>query len=240
MLDDLPALRDVVRDYRTAASAAGLTWPAADAPSGGPPPADLVRRLFDVDHVAEQVTWLHSQGWGTGRLLPGGGELISWPADGEALNQLSLSIGVPFPWRRQLPLFHFDIIIYTFVLAGEHEGEIWRYEISPDAFDAVRAATSLATLFTTWTKGIEAGVIGYNEFTGWLSVSDGTRSGLRLLEERAPNLDPLAFPASMALYPLLRARQTECGVDMSHIDRGFECMEELLDEIEAIRTSLGV
>ncbi|MFF4229706.1 hypothetical protein [Streptomyces sp. NPDC001820] len=240
MLDDMPALREAAQGYRAAASAAGLTWPASGAPSGVRPPPDLVHRLFDVDHVAEQVTWLQSQGWHARRLLPNGGELLPWPTDGETLDALSLSVGVPFPWRHQLPLFHFDIIVYTFVLAGDHEGEIWRYEIAPDAWDAVRAATSLAALFSTWTKGIEAGVIGYNDFNGWLSVSDGTRCGLDLLQERAPSLDPLAFPVSVALHPLLRARQAECGVNVSCVDRGFECMEELLGEIEAIRTSLGV
>ncbi len=240
MLDDMPTLREAARGYRAAASAAGLTWPAADTPPGVRPPPDLIHRLFDVDHVAEQVSWLQSQGWHAQRLLPDGGELLPWPADGEALDTLSLSVGVPFPWRHQLPLFHFGTVVYTFVLAGEYEGEIWRYEIAPDAWDAVRAATSLAALFSTWTKGINAGVIGYDRFNRWLSVSDGTRDSLGLLQERAPNLDPFAFPVSVALHPLLRARQAECGVDLSCVDRGFERMEELLDEIAAIRTSLGV
>ncbi|MFE9773630.1 hypothetical protein ACFYOV_18570 [Streptomyces sp. NPDC005931] len=238
MLDDLPALHAAVQAYRTAASAAGLSWPAVGSASDGQPPQP-VHLLFDVEHVAEQVTWLHSQGWHARRLLPNGGKLLPWPVGGDALDMLSLSVGVPFPWRHQLPLFHFDVILYTFVLAGEHEGEIWRYEIAPDAWDAVRAATSLAALFSTWTKGIKCGVITYHDANGWLSVSNGTRSGLDLLGEQAPHLDPLAFPVSVALHPLLRTRQAECGVDMNSVDRGFACMEELLDEIDAARVSLG-
>ncbi|NUT94061.1 MAG: hypothetical protein HOY78_18770 [Saccharothrix sp.] len=236
----MPTLRDAVRDYRSAASGAGHTRPPPHAPAGGQSPPDLVYRLFDVDHVAEQVTWLHSLGWHSRPLLPNGGRLLPWPIDGEALNLLSLAVGVPFAWRHQLPLFHFDLIIYTIVLTGDHEGEIWRYEIAPDASNAVRAATSLAALFTTWTKGIEAGVVGFNHFNQWLSVWDGARGDLGLLRDRAPHLDPLAFPVSVSPHPLLRDRQAACGIDLSCVDRGFECTEELLDEIEAIRASLGV
>ncbi|MFV0137925.1 hypothetical protein ACLGIH_32880 [Streptomyces sp. HMX87] len=162
MLGDLPALRKAAHGYRAAASAVGLTWPAADAPSGVRPPPDLVHRLFGVDRVAEQVAWLQPRGWHGQRLLTNGGELLPWPADGEALDTLSLS------------------------------------------------------------------------------VSDGTRSGLDLLQAGAPDLDPLAFPVSVAHHPLLRARQAACRVDMSCVDRGFERMEELLDEIATVRASLGV
>ena len=95
---------------------------------------------------------------------------MPWPEGGDALDYLGLSIGTPFPWRQQLPLFFFDAVLYTFVLAGDHEGEIWRYEISPDAWDSVRAATSLATLFDQWTRGIAAGVVVYDEQSKWLLV----------------------------------------------------------------------
>ncbi|MEV6811827.1 hypothetical protein [Micromonospora sp. NPDC051296] len=239
MLDDMRVLRDAVAEYRVAATAAGITWPERAEPPGGQPPG-LVYRLFDVDHVAEQLTWIESQGWHLQRLLPNGGWVMPWPTDGgEALENLSFSIGTPFPWRHQLPLFHFDVLLYTFVLAGEHEGEIWRYEIAPDARDPVRAATSLAALFTEWTKGIAADVVVYNDLNGWLQVGDGARRDIDMLLERVPDLDPLAFPVSMPEQPLLRARQRECGVDMTCIDRGFDCHEELLDAIAATRASLG-
>ncbi|MEU8802976.1 hypothetical protein [Spirillospora sp. NPDC048819] len=138
MLDDLHALRDAVDGYRAAATAAGLTWPDHADADGQPP--GLVYRVFDVDHVAEQLTWLHARGWGLERLWPSSGWLMPWPDDaGKALTDLSLSVATPFPWRHQLPLFHFDFIVYTFVLAGDHEGEIWRYEIDPDSTNTMRA-----------------------------------------------------------------------------------------------------
>lgn len=243
MLDDMTVLRDAVAGYRAAATSAGLDWPAPATPSPAPP--DLVHRLFDVDHVPEQLTWLQSQGWDSQRLLPDGGLTLPWPSDGDALDDLSLSIGVPFPWRHQLPLFHFEYLFYTFVLAGDHEGEIWRYEYPPDTWDAVRAAPSLAALFTQWTKGIEAGAVRLDDSTGWLMVGSGTGNDddtIRELQERAPDLDPLAFPISMPNHPLLRTRQTECGIDPNAVtpDRAPEIMEALTDEIGAIRASLGV
>lgn len=237
MLDEMRVLRDAVQQYRVAATAAGLTWPAQAAP-GGPPP-ESVYRLFDVPRVAEQLSWLQSQSWDA-RLLPNGGYVLPWPQDGgEALESLAFSIGTPFPWRRQMPLFHFDFLLYTFVLAGDHEGEIWRYEIAPDAWDVVRAAPSLAALFTEWTKGIAAGVVVYRDHTGWLQVGDGVHRDIDMLLERMPHLDPLAFPVSMPEQPLLRDRQRECGVDMDCIERGFDCHETLLDEITATRAALG-
>ncbi|MFF9624960.1 hypothetical protein [Streptomyces griseosporeus] len=247
MLDEESVLRDAVREYRAAATAAGLTWPRAAAPPGASappvPPTDLVRRLFDVDRVADQVTWLQSRGWGARRLLPNGGWLLPWPTAedaGEALDILSLSVGTPFPWRRQLPLFHFEFLVYTFVLAGAHEGEIWRYEIAPDAWDAVRAATSLAALFTEWTKGFAAGVVRYDGTDGCLVVGERDRGDVEALVARAPALDPLAFPVSMPDHPLLRARQAECGVDPSAVERGPEIMEELMEQADIIRAGLGV
>jgi hypothetical protein len=239
MLDDMPALRDAVERYHAASMAAGLAWPAHAATPGQPP--DAVYRLFDVDHVAEQLTWLQSQGWNS-PVLPNGGYVLPWPdGGGEALTSLSFSIGTPFPWRHQIPLFNFDILLYTFVLAGDHEGEIWRYEIAPDAWDSVRAATSLAGLFTQWTKGIEAGVIYRSDVNGWLVVGyPGGGRAIEALLPRVPELDPLAFPVSMPEQPLLRERQRESGVDMECIDRGFDCYEELMEDIEATRASLGV
>ncbi|MGW3152444.1 hypothetical protein ACWDG1_49405, partial [Streptomyces sp. NPDC001177] len=213
---------------RAAATAAGLPCPAAIAvPPGGRVP-EVVHQLFGVNHVAEQLTWFQSQGWHAGRPLPDGGWVLDWPKDGdEALDPLALSIGTPFPWRHQMPLFHFEFLIYTFVLAGEHEGEIWRYEIAPDAWDAVRAATSLAALFTEWTNGIAAGVIRHDDRNGWLCVG-----------EDAP--DSPAFPVSLVGDPLLRERQRACGVDMACIGRGFDSHEELLDAISATRARLGM
>ncbi|TNH22078.1 hypothetical protein FHG89_29930 [Micromonospora orduensis] len=229
MLDDMRVLRDAVRGYRVAATAAGLDWPGEiESPTEQPP--EQVRRIFDVDHVAEQLCWLQSQRWPHRRLLPNAGWRMPWPEDADALDYLGLSIATPFPWRQQLPLFHFDFALFTFVLAGEHEGEVWRYEISPDAWDSVRAAPSLATLFDQWTRGITTGAITYDGSSGWLVVEE---PGL------APGLDPLAFPVAPIEETLLRARQRECGVDMTAVEDGFEYNEKLLDAIDAAKASLA-
>ncbi|MFI7608534.1 hypothetical protein ACIBTV_25755 [Micromonospora sp. NPDC049366] len=229
MLDDLHVLRDAVQAYRAAATAAGLDWPdQGEAPAGQPP--DQVLRIFDVDHVAEQLTWLQAQRWPDQRLLPNAGWRMPWPEDGDALDYLGLSIGTPFPWRWQLPLFHFDFLLYTFVLAGEREGEIWRYEIGTDVWPSVRAATSLAVLFDQWTRGIAAGVVGYDEQNTWLLVED---------VDRVPGLDPLAFPEAPVEETLLRARQRECGVDIAVVEEGFPHQEELLDAIDVAKASLA-
>lgn len=237
MLDDMAALRDAAANYRAAALAVGVTWPDHPYPNGGQPP-NLVYRLFDVDHVAEQLVWFQSQGWHSQPVLPDAGWVLPWPTDaGESLDNLSFSIGTPFPWRQQLPLFHFERSIYTFVLAGEHEGEIWRYEASPDLVDSVCAATSLATLLTEWTKGIATGAVFYRE---WLIVGDDVNDPFDVLQEIEPDLDPFAFPVSISNEAMLRARQAECDVDMECVDRGAEYQEELLDAIDAVRGSLGV
>ncbi|WP_433267176.1 hypothetical protein ACQPWR_05495 [Micromonospora vinacea] len=230
MLDDLRVLRDAVRDYRLAATAAGLDWPdRGESPTEQPP--DVARRIFGVDHIAEQLTWLQSQRWPERRLLPNGGWLMSWPEGPDVLDYLWLAVGTPFPWRHQLPLFHFEYAIFTFVLAGEHEGEIWRYEISPDAWDSVRAATSLATLFDQWTRGIAAGLIVYEgEYNKWLQIKD---------LDSVPGLDPLAFPVAPVEETLLRARQRECGVNMAIVEDGFPYNEELSEAIDAAKASLG-
>jgi hypothetical protein len=62
MLDDMPVLVAAARSYRAAAAAAGVAWPEQDGTHGGPPPT-VAYRLFDVDHVPEQLTWLQSQGF---------------------------------------------------------------------------------------------------------------------------------------------------------------------------------
>ncbi|GAB3954601.1 hypothetical protein [Micromonospora vulcania] len=228
MLDDLRVLRDAVREYRVAATAAGLDWPDQGESPAGPPP-DLVYRIFGVDHVAEQLAWLQSQRWPDRRLLPNGGWRMPWPQGGDVLDHLGLSIGTPFPWRRQLPLFHFDVVLYTFVLAGEHEGEIWRYEISPDAWDSVRAATSLAALFDQWTRGIAAGAVVVDDHNRWLQVNG---------VDAVAGLDPLAFPVAPVQETLLRPRQRECGVDMAIVEDGFAHQEDLLDAIDVAQASL--
>ncbi|MFF5177645.1 hypothetical protein ACFY2Q_06420 [Micromonospora sp. NPDC000316] len=232
MLDDMRVLRDAVREYRVAATAAGLDWPdQAESPAEQPP--DRVYRIFGVDHVAEQLTWLQSQRWPDRRLLPNAGWRMPWLEGADVLDYLGLSVGTPFPWRQQLPLFHFDFVLYTFVLAGEHEGEIWRYEVSPDAWDSVRAATSLATLFDQWTKGITAGVIVHDDHNRWLLVDDV--DGV----DGLPGLDPLAFPVAPVEETLLRTRQRECGVNIAVVEEGFEHNEELSDAIDAAKASLG-
>jgi hypothetical protein len=241
LLDDMSVLRDAVAGYRAAATAAGATWPGDAAPGGGQPP-DL-NRLFDVDHVAEQVIWLASNGLEPDAPLPEGGALLPWSTDpAEWLDYLSFAIATPVPGRNQLPLFFFDHLVFTFVLAGDREGEIWRYEIDPDVWGAVRAANSLAALFTTWTAGIAAGVVTYRELDRWLLVGGDAPDPFALLLERTPGLDPFAFPVFTGIThePLLRARQRECGVDMDCVARGAECQEQLLHAIATARVSLGL
>jgi hypothetical protein len=178
---------------------------------------------------------------GDGGDAPEGGGILPWPTDAqESLDSLSFSFATPFPWRHQLPLFRFSDIVYTFVLAGDREGEIWRYESRPDTWDSMRAATSLAALFTEWTKGIDAGVVRYGQYVHWLEVGGDAQDPFDVLLVRAPDLDPFAFPVSVPYEhePLLRQRQRECGVDMDRIYRP-ECHKELLDAIDATLASLG-
>jgi hypothetical protein len=239
MLDELTVLREAAQAYRTAATEAGVAW--ADQAQATPEPPELVCRLFDVDHVAEQLVWLQSQPWHGQRVFPSGGSLMPWPTDvGTTLDYLAFSIGTPFPWRHQMPLFSFDRIMYSFVLAGDREGEVWRYEYGPDVWDAVRAAPSLATLFDQWTKGIADGIVAVNGPSRWLQVGYDTPDDFQALVERGPGLDPFAFPVSVPYrhWPLLRERQRECGVDMDCIEQGPDCHEELLDVVDATRASL--
>jgi hypothetical protein len=244
MLDDMRALRDAAEAYRSAATAAGLHWPRHAEPPGAPPP-DLVYRLFDVDRVPEQLSWLESQGWDSSPLFPNRGYLRPWPTDdtaAESLDLLSLAIGTPFPWRHQIPIFSFSgDVVYTFVLEGEYEGEIWRYLISPDKWDPVRAARSLAALFTEWTGGITAGVVYYQELGACLFVGEpsGIPVPFDVLWRQAPEVDPMAFAMDVP-EPLMRERQRECGVDLDYLDRGFESWEELTDAVLAVRASLAL
>lgn len=61
-----------------------------------------------------------------------------------------------------------------------------------------------------------------------------------VLQERAPDLDPFAFPVytSYLHEPLLRTRQRECGVDMTCIEDADYCHDELWAEIDAALASL--
>jgi hypothetical protein len=221
-------LRAAVARYHAAARAAGLDWPDELEMPAGPPP-EQVYRIFGVDHVAEQLTWLYAQPWRELQVLPDGGWLEPWPPGVDALDSLHMSVGTPFPWRQQLPLFHFDNLIHTFVLAGEHEGEIWRFEFGPDGSKPVRAAVSLAPLFDQWTRGVSEGVLIHDE-GGWL----------RIEEDEAPlttGLDPVAFPIGLE-EDLLRQRQRECGVDLAAVDAGFERYEQMIRAVDDVKASL--
>jgi len=243
MLDDMRALRNAAEAYRAAATAVGLVWPdPADAQGAQSPDIDLVRRLFDVDHVPEQLIFPQSQGWDAGTPFPNRGYLLPLPTHDTArhsFNMLSFAVGTPFHWRHQVPIFYFSgDVVFTFVLEGEHEGEIWRYLISPDQWDPVRAAPSLAALFTEWARGITAGAL-YLETGNYLLVEEGDGRAFDVLRRRAPGIDPFAFSDDIP-QPLMRERQRECGVDLDCIDRGFECKEELLNDVLAVRATLGL
>jgi hypothetical protein len=245
MLDEMRALREAAQGYRAAVTAAGIAWPErGDTQDAQPPDLDLVYRLFDVDHVPEQLSWLESQGWDPSQPCPEGGWLLPWPTDATAsasLDDLYFSVGIPFHWRHQVPLFRWDRYVFTFVLEGGHEGEIWRYLISPDVWDPVHAAPSLAALFTTWTKGIAAGVVYCREFDRFLRVGEPSETArpFDVLRQQAPDLDPLAFAIDIP-EPVMRERQHEYGVDLDCIDRGYECLAELQDAVDAVRASLGL
>lgn len=235
VLDDMRALRSAVEGYRTAAAAAGVPWRDEDDRTDGLP-VDVLCRVFDVDHIAEQPVWLNTQGLPYGRVLPDGAfPLIGDKAD-DLLGYLSFAVGIPFHWRHQLPVFMTDHIVFTFVLAGDNVGEIWRYQIDADDWNPVRAATGLAALFAEWTNGFAAGVYYRSPYDSWLHVGDGEneqRDPVDVLRERG--LDPFAFPVHISQYShkdLLRARQAECGVDIDRADQP-EHQEALLDAIDA-------
>src|SRR5258705_7316676 len=139
MLDEMRVLREAARGYRGAAQVTGLAWPEPGDPQGAQPPdLGLIRRVFDIDHVPEQLVWLETEGWDRRWPCPENGELTPWPTDDrtarESLAWLSFAIATPFHWRHQIPLFYAQPYVFTFVLEGDHEGEIWRYLISPDLY----------------------------------------------------------------------------------------------------------
>ncbi|MER7333630.1 MULTISPECIES: hypothetical protein [unclassified Micromonospora] len=237
MLDDMRVLRSAVEDYRAAAAAAGVPWVDEDDRIDGMP-VDVLCRVFDVDRVAEQPIWLNTQGLPYGRVLPSGAFPLVFDKADDLLGYLSFAVGIPFHWRHQLPMFMYEHIVFTFVLAGDNEGEIWRYQIGADDWNPVRASPSLAALFTEWTSGLAANVYFRSPYDSWLHVGDGERDPVDVLLERG--LDPFAFPVDISQYShkdLLRARQLECGVDVNRADQP-ECQEELLDAIDAALVSL--
>jgi hypothetical protein len=105
----------------------------------------------------------------------------------------------------------------------------------------VCAAPSLAALFDQWTKGIADGIVAAYGQDRWLRVGQDVPDEFQALVDRSPALDPFAFPVPVPYdhWPVLRARQRECGVDMDCIERGPDCHEELLDIVDATRESLG-
>jgi hypothetical protein len=237
MLDDMPVLRAAVQAYRTAATVAGVHCSDQGGRSDGLP-LDVLCQVFDVDHIAEQPRWLASQGWLYERVLPNGAYLLPWVDPDELLGYLSFAVATPFHWRHQLPMFFIDHLVFTVVLGGDREGEVWRYQIDADDWNPVRAAVSLAALFTEWTKGFAAGGYDRSPYDSWLHIGYGGRDPVDVLRERA--LDPFAFPVHLSSYPhgeLIRQRQRECGVDIDRADQ-FETHEELLDAIDAARASL--
>jgi hypothetical protein len=237
MLDDMRVLRRAVESYQAAATAAGVPWVDEEDRVDGLP-VDALCRIFDVDHIAEQPIWLNTQGLPYGRVLPDGAFPLMWNKADDLLGYLSFAVGIPFHWRHQLPLFFIDHLVFTFVLTGDNHGEIWRYQIDADDWNPVRAAPSLAALFTEWTKGFAADVYDRSPYDTCLHIGYDGRDRVDVLLER--DLDPFAFPVHISQYPhkdLLRARQLECGVDVDHADQP-ERQEELLDAIDAALASL--
>jgi hypothetical protein len=78
-----------------AATAAGVAWPEQIDTQGAQPP-DLVYRCSTSTMSLNSCT---------------GCDLQAWPTDdtaGESLNMLSISVGTPFHWRHQIPIFRFS------------------------------------------------------------------------------------------------------------------------------------
>ena len=239
MLDDVRVLRDAAEAYRVAATAFGVPW-LDDGDRADEPPLDLLCRAFDVDHIAGQAIWLKSQWARYGRVLPDGGFVLPWPADArDLLWDQGSSAGVPFHWRHQLPLLTYERIYFMVVLAGDHEGEIWRSQHEVDDRNPVRAAPSLAAMLSEWTKGFSAGAYDRSPWDTWLHIV-GDGDPVNVLLERG--LDPFAFPVHISSYShgdLLMARQRECGVDRDRADN-LDCLEELDEAIHAARDSLSL
>lgn len=240
MLDDMRALRASLERYRAAARTAGIELPA---PEGGTaaPPTDLVLRMTDVEQIPEQLLLLHSIGWGSKRSFPNGVFLMDWPGSAQVMEYVdytALAIGVPFPWRQQLPIFFTDHVVYTFVLADGHVGEIWHYEWDPDGTSPVRAAMSLAALLDQWTKGIEIGAVEKTEWNKWLQILVEGNDEATMEHLAALGLDPLAFPVWLGGCSRLREWQAACGVDLDEIDREFDAREELMEAADAVVAEL--
>jgi hypothetical protein len=248
MLDELPALQEAVQRYRAAATGAGLVWSAPAALSGGGVSAAdvvLAERIFAVDHIPEQVVWLYSQAEPWAGLFPQWGRLLPWPTTSQALDVLSLSIGTPFHWRHQIPVFDFEWLTYTVVLTGPHVGEVWRYELTDTAEGAVRAAPSLAALFHQWADAISAGMVRHrgSDYAGLIFHDELAGHPAEPSADRfrrcEPPLDMPAFPVSVIDEPDLPLWQDECDVDVHGIEDPFEVYEALQDEVAAARRSLG-
>jgi hypothetical protein len=236
MLDDMAVLREAVEAYRLAATAAGVPLPDGGERSDELP-LDVLYQVFDVDHVAEQLIWLRSQGWLYEGGLPEGAYMQPWTNADALLDELSFAVATPFHWRHQVPLFVDDHLVFTFVLTGDREGEVWRYQIDPDNWMPVRAGHSLAAVFTEWTKGFAANVYDRSRHD-WLQLNFEGADAVDMLLNRA--LDPFAFPTYIFEHlhgDLIPARQRECGVDVARAD-SFEAHEEILDGIDAARASL--
>ncbi|MEU8804449.1 hypothetical protein, partial [Spirillospora sp. NPDC048819] len=113
-----------------------------------------------------------------------------------------------------------------------------RPHVSPES-GREGAATSLAALFTEWTRGFAADIIFYADDDKCLHVGDDSGEPFDMIIERAPDLDPAAFPEPIADMSLLRAWQRECGVDMDRIEDP-EAYSQLQDTIDSTRRSLGL
>ncbi len=237
MLDDMSVLRPAVEAYRAAATAAGVPWPDAGERNDRPS-RDVLCRVFDVDRIPDQPVWLVSEALPYERVLPAGAHVLSWADPDGLLDYLSFAVGVPFDWRHQIPLFSADHLVFTFVLSGDREGEIWRYQVGADDWNPVRAAPSLVALFTEWTRGFAANVYDRSPYDSWLHIGYAGGDPFDLLVKRG--LDPFAFPVDISAYSQegpLRARQRDCGVDVDRADL-FEAHEELLDAVDAARAAL--
>lgn len=239
MLDEIPVLRAAIENYRAAAVAAGYPWPESSTPDPNPR-LDLARKAFDVEHLPEQLLWIQDQGLHD-RYFVDGLYMMGWPTRDSvrtAFDFLVLAAGVPFHWRRQIPLFFYEQIVFTFVLDGEHTGEIWRYEIDVDNLGtSIRAATSLAALFDQWTKGLASGLFTYSADLQWFTTPG---NGGAEEFEPYPELDALAFPLYIGHEPWLRERQRACGVDIAAAEREFDEYEQAMDEADAIFRSLDL
>ncbi|GAA2360925.1 hypothetical protein [Dactylosporangium salmoneum] len=231
MLDDMHDLRAAVARFQTSAVVAGVPWHDMQERPGNLTAGELCR-VLGVDRIPEQILWLNGEALPYGRVLPAGAFPARWDDAGQLLDALSASVGVPFFWRHQLPVLWYERVVFTFVVTGDREGEIWRYQFEPDDWNPVRAAPSLLAMFTEWNRGFDAGVYARQEWDDWLHVDAGALHGHAL--------DSLAFPVHISQYDqgeLLRRRQAECGVDLA-VAEDFEHIEALTDEVDAVRKSL--